>query len=96
MQVNKHTEEHTIRVLQQNKRNSNHTCIRAGFLAFMLSAILALVLMGGCTADASDTGTTESELGQTHTSNSAGDADSSGFVFEDTATVDVKNGEEGR
>ena len=75
---------------------SFQTCKKAGLFAFIISAFFALSLMVGCTAEAENTGSSESDSGQTQSTASADNVDSSGYKFEDSALVEVKIEEEGR
>jgi len=90
-----YVEEHDVGVLRKHKGSHFQTCKKAGLFAFIISVFFTLILMGGCTAEADNAGA-PGGTDQSQSTASADEADGSGFIYEDTATVEVKIEEEGR
>ena len=83
---------------QQGRGNRIQILIRFCLVAIALAGLLALTLMTGCTAEASDTNAAVNTDTQAQQTNSI-DPDQvsgDGFVLEDTAVVNVNIDEEGQ
>jgi len=83
---------------QQVRGNRIQIFIRFCLVVIALAGLLALTLMSGCTAEASDTnatGSTDTQAQQT-TSIDPDQVSGDGFVLEDTAVVNVNIDEEGQ
>ncbi|MCL2808146.1 MAG: hypothetical protein FWD27_08375 [Coriobacteriia bacterium] len=81
--------------LQQHRSTGKQACKMLALFAFVLTAMLALVLMSGCSTAGNNTGDLPSSE-QAEQSGSTDGTSGSGFVIEDSAVVDVNIDEEGQ